>query len=188
MSTNPNPVQFGFKYLIIGALIYAGAIALWAFGANTVTLPAFLKIPEDKYYCYELIFLIPVFLLTWLLASAIAYVLVKSFGGKGEAYNVILAGFGISISVSIYPASIPDYIQGILWVSDIVPFDEYMRITSQGIWPSIVWTYILAYSFMHVFFYSMTIHHTQGINKVRSVIIGTLSYILSFVVWITYIR
>lgn len=187
MLNHSNPVKFGFKYLMIGALLYTGAFVLWAFGADTVTLPAFLKIPEDKYYFYELIFLIPVFIITWLVASSIAYLLVKSFGGKAS-FDFILAGFGISISVSMYPTLIPDYIQGVLWVSGVVPFEEYMRITSKGIWPFIVWTYMLAYTFMHLFFYSMTIYHTQGISKIRSVVIGVLSYFISFAVWITYIR
>lgn len=184
---NPNQVKFGFKYVLFGAILYGGAFVLWAFGADTVTFPAFLKIPEDTYYFYELIFLIPVFIITWLLASAIAYLLVKSFGGKGS-FDVILAGFGISISISIYPTLIPDYIQGVLWVTGIVPFEEYMQITSEGIWPIIVWTYMLAYSFMHIFFYSMTIFLTQGISKINAIIIGTISYFLSFAVWITYIR
>lgn len=184
---NPNNVKFGFSYLIFGALLYGGAFILWAFGADTVTFPAFLKIPEETYYLFELIFVIPLFIITWLLASGIAYLLVKSFGGKGS-FDLILAGYGISMSVSLYPTLIPDYIQGILWVSGIVPFEEYMSITGEGIWPVIIWTYMLAYSFLHIFFYSMTIYHTQSISKNKSWIIGTLSYLLSFAVWITYMR
>jgi len=58
-------------------------------------MPAFLKIPDEQYYFYQLIFLIPMFLITWLLAGGIAYVISKALGGNGS-YNTIVGGFGIA--------------------------------------------------------------------------------------------
>ena len=54
----------GFRNVIAIAVLYEMAILLWAFGSNGVTLPPFLKIPEKNYYFYELIFLIPMFIVT----------------------------------------------------------------------------------------------------------------------------
>jgi hypothetical protein len=61
----------GFGNVLFIAILYKGAILLWALGADDVTLPAFLRIPQEQYYFYELIFLIPIFLLTWVLASSL---------------------------------------------------------------------------------------------------------------------
>jgi hypothetical protein len=187
LATDPRALAIGFRNSLIIAILYEGAILLWAFGAEDVTLPAFLRIPEQQYYFYELIFLIPLFIVTWLLASAIAYVLSRAFGGSGS-YDALLGGVGLTMAVSAYFTLIPDYIQGILWTTGWVPFYEYLEITGQGILLIIVWAYMLMYTLSHIVLYSMTVHYTQSLGKLRSFIVGIVSFILSFSVWITFVR
>jgi hypothetical protein len=177
----------GFRNAITIAILYEGAILLWAFGAEDVTLPAFLKIPEQQYYFYELIFLIPIFIVTWLLASGIAYTLARALGGSGS-YNALLGGVGLTMAVSAYFTLIPDYIQGILWTTGLVPFYEYLKITGEGFLLIIVWAYMLMYTLSHIVLYSMTVHYTQSLGKLRSFIVGIVSFIGSFAVWITFVR
>jgi hypothetical protein len=177
----------GFRNVLAIAIIYEGAILFWALGADGVTLPAFLRIPEEKYYLFELIFLIPLFLLMWLLASAIAYVLSKAFGGNGS-YDALLGGFGLTMAVSAYFTVIPDYIQGILWTTGWVPFSKYQEITGRGILLIIVWAYMLAYTLSHIILYSMTVYNTQRLSRVKSFLVGLVSFIGSFAVWITFVR
>jgi hypothetical protein len=180
-------VLVGFRHVLAIAILYEGAILLWALGADDVTLPAFLQIPEQQYYFYELIFLIPLFILTWLLASAIAYVFSKALGGRGS-YDALLGGFGLTMAVSAYFTLIPDYIQGILWTTGWVPFSEYQEITGRGILLIIVWVYILAYTLSHILLYSMTIHHTQSLGRFKSTLVGIVSFVGSFAIWITFVR
>lgn len=177
----------GFRNILFIAILYEGAILLWALGADDVTLPAFLRIPEPQYYFYELIFLIPLFILTWLLASSIAYVLSKAFGGGGS-FDALLGGFGLTMAVSAYFTLIPDYIQGVLWTTGWVPFSEYQAITGGGILLIIVWMYMLAYTLSHILLYSMTVYHTQSLGRLRSVLVGLVSFIGSFAIWITFVR
>jgi hypothetical protein len=187
LATDPRALAIGFRNSLIIAILYEGAILLWAFGAEDVTLPAFLRIPEQQYYFYELIFLIPLFIVTWLLASSLAYVLSRAFGGRGS-YDALLGGVGLTMAVSAYFTLIPDYIQGILWTTGWVPFYEYLEITGQGILLIIVWAYMLMYTLSHIVLYSMTVHYTQSLGKLRSFIVGIVSFILSFSVWITFVR
>ncbi len=187
LATDPRALAIGFRNSLIIAILYEGAILLWAFGAEDVTLPAFLQIPEQQYYFYELIFLIPLFIVTWLLASAIAYVLSRAFGGSGS-YDALLGGVGLTMAVSAYFTLIPDYIQGILWTTGWVPFYEYLEVTGQGILLIIVWAYMLMYTLSHIVLYSMTVHYTQSLGKLRSSIVGIVSFIVSFAVWITFVR
>lgn len=116
LASNPRAAFVGFKHILILAVLYELAFVLWALGDATVTMPAFLKIPEDEYYYYELIFAIPVFLIVWILAGGIAYVLSKALGGSGS-YDAILGGFGIAALISAYFTLIPDFIQGTLWTT-----------------------------------------------------------------------
>jgi hypothetical protein len=187
LASDPKAALFGFKHVLIIAVLYDLAIVLWAFGANALTLPPFLKIPEENYYFYAVAFYIPLFFVMWLLASAVAYVMSKAMGGKGS-FDAILGGFGLTIAVSAYFTLIPDYIQGILWNTGLVPFDEYIEITSRGILLVIVWTYMLMYLFAHIVLYALTIRVTQGISASKSALVAVVSFVVSFAVWITYAR
>ena len=72
LTSNPRAVFVGFKHIFILAVLYELAFLLWALGGATVTMPGFLKIPEDRYYFYELIFAIPVFFVVWIVAGGAA--------------------------------------------------------------------------------------------------------------------
>lgn len=187
LTVDPRAMLIGFRNVIAIAILYEIAILLWALGSEGVTLPTFLRIPEEQYYFYELIFLIPMFIVYWLLASGIAYTMSKALRGNGS-FDAILGGFGVSMAVSFYFSLIPDYIQGILWTTGLIPFDQYLEITSKGILLVIVWTYLLAWVLAHLIFYSITLYHTQGLNRARSALVALVSFLGSFVVWITIVR
>jgi len=66
------------EHVLILAVLWEFALLLWALGGATRTIPAFLEIPAEQYCFYQLIFYIPMFLVAWLLASGIAYLLAYS--------------------------------------------------------------------------------------------------------------
>ena len=187
LANNPRAAFVGFKHVFILAVLYELAFVLWALGDATVTMPAFLKIPEDRYYYYELIFAIPVFFIVWLLAGGIAYLLSKALGGSGS-YDTILGGFGIAGLISAYFTLIPDFIQGALWTTGWVPFDEYQAATSRGPLLVLVWAYILAYNVSHLVLYTVTIRFSQDLGTLKSAFVATISYFGSVSIFITFIR
>ena len=148
LGSNPRAAFVGFRNVLAFAVLYEIALLLWPFGAEGITLPAFLRIPEEQYYFYELIFLVPLFLCIWLLASEIDYLISKAIGGNGT-YDAILGGFGLTMAVSAYFTLIPDCVQGVLWSSGSVSFAEYQGLTSRELLLIIVWTYLLSYFLAH---------------------------------------
>lgn len=187
LASDPRAVFVGFRNVLWMAILYWGVILLWAFGSDGVTLPAFLRIPEEQYYFYELIFIIPMFFVTWLLASGIAYVMAIALGGDGPI-DAILGGFGVSMAISFYFSLIPDYIQGILWNTGLIPFHQYLEITGKGVPLMIVWAYLAAFLLAHLILYSITVNQTQGISRTRAALVGLVSFLGSFAVWITIVR
>jgi hypothetical protein len=187
LAADSRALRVGFRNALAIAILYEGALLLWAWGADGVTLPAFLRIPDQQYYFYELIFLIPLFIVTWLLASAIAYVLAKALNGSGS-YDALLGGFGLTMAVSAYFTLIPDYIQGFPWTTGLVPFQQYQEVTGRGILFIMVGLYILAYTLSHIVLYSMTVRHTQGLGKFKSSLIGLISFLGPFAIWIAFVR
>ena len=187
LASDPRTVFVGFRNVLATAVLYEIAILLWFYGAEGLTLPPFLRIPEEQYYLYELIFLIPLFLCNWLLASGIACLLSKSMDGNGT-YDSLLGGFGLSMAVGAYFTLIPDYVQGNLWTSGWISFTEYQELTSRGPLLVLVWAYLLAYLLAHLFFYSLTVRRTQGLNTPRSIIVSLIAFLGSFAIWITFVR
>lgn len=187
LASNPRAAFVGFKHIILLAVLYELAFALWALGDATVTMPAFLKIPEDRYYYYELIFAIPVFLIVWIVACGTAYLLSKAIGGNGS-YDSILGGFGIAALISTYFTLIPDFIQGVLWTSGWVPFAEYQEATSRGPLLVLVWGYIVAYNVSHLVLYTVTIRYSQNLGIMKSALVAMISYFASIGIFITFIR
>jgi hypothetical protein len=187
LASNPRAAFVGFKHIFILAVLYELAFVLWALGDATVTMPAFLKIPEDQYYYYELIFAIPVFLIVWFVAGSTAYLMSKALGGSGS-YDAILGGFGIAALISAYFSLIPDFIQGVLWTTGWVPFDEYQQATNRGPLLLLVWGYITAYNVSHLVLYTVTIRFSQNLGKLKSAIVATISYFTSIGIFITFIR
>ena len=187
LASNPRAAFVGFKHIFILAVLYELAFVLWALGDATVTMPAFLKIPEDRYYFYELIFAIPVFFIVWIVAVGTAYLLSRALGGNGS-YDTILGGFGIAALVSAYFTLIPDFIQGVLWTTGWVPFAEYQEATSHGPLLVLVWGYILAYNVSHLVLYTVTIRYSQNLGILKSAVVAMISYFTSVGIFITFVR
>lgn len=187
LASNPRAVFVGFKHIFILAVLYELVFVLWALGDATVTMPAFLKIPEDRYYFYELIFAIPVFFIVWIVAGGTAYLLSKAIGGNGS-HDTMLGGFGIAALISAYFALIPDFIQGALWTTGWVPFAEYQEATSRGPLLVLVWGYIVAYNVSHLVLYTVTIRYSQNLGILKSAIVAIISYFTSIGIFITFIR
>jgi hypothetical protein len=178
LTNDPRAAFVGFRHILFLAVLWEFALLLWVLGGATVTIPAFLRIPEDQYYSYQLLFFIPMFLVTWLLASSISYVLAKAIGGSGSC-DAILGGFGMSAAVSGYFALIPDYIQGILWTTGWIPFAEYQELTGQGPLAILVAGYLTAYSVAHLILYSITIRYSQNLSRSKSALVATVAYFVS---------
>ena len=187
LENDPRAAFMGFKHILLFAVLYELVIVLWAFGGATPTMPAFLKIPVDQYYYYQLIFQIPMILIVWLLAGGIAYVLSKALGGNGS-YDTILGGFGIAALVSAYFVLVPDFIQGVLWSTGWVPFAEYQEATSRGPLLVLVWGYILAYEVSYLVLYTVTIRYSQNLGALKSAIVATISFFASAGIYITIAR
>jgi hypothetical protein len=177
----------GFKHVLLLAVLYELVILLWAAGGATPTIPAFLRIPDELYYYYELIFMIPIIIVAWLVAGGLAYVLSKGLGGNGS-YDTILGGFGIATLFSSYFTLIPDFVQGVLWTTGWMPFAEYQDATSRGPLLVTVWGYILAYNVSHLILYTATIRFSQNLGTLKSAFVATISFFASAGIFITVVR
>ena len=187
LATDSNAMSTGLKHVLLLAVLYELAILLWAVGGATPTLPAFVSIPDDRYYYYQLIFMMPMIVTAWLVAAGVAYVLARLLGGNGS-YDAILGGFGIATLFSSYFTLIPDFVQGVLWTRGWVPFSEYQDATSRGPLLAVVWSYMLAYNVSHLILYAATLRFSQNLGTLKSAFVATISFFVSVGLFITIVR
>jgi hypothetical protein len=187
LENDPRAAFTGLKHVLFLAVAWEIALLLWALGGATPTIPAFLKIPDEQYYFYQLIFYVPMFPVAWLLASGTAYLLSRAFGGTGS-YDTILGGFGMTAAISGYFALVPDFIQGVLWTTGWLPFDEYLQLTSSGIPAILVWSYLSAYSVAYLLLYSTTIRLAQKLSIWKSLCVAVVAYIVATSIFMTIVR
>lgn len=188
LRTRPDSVLIGFKNVSLAACLYEVAILLWLFGEAEVTAPPFLRIPDAQYYSYEVIFFVPVFVGTWLLAAGIIYLLSKALGGTGD-FDSLLGSLGVGVAVCAYFTMIPDLIQGVLFSTGWMPQDQYLALTGQGVWAVVVWAYLIGYLVSNVAAFTLSTYYTtQGLSKLKSALVGVVSFAGYFALFLTFIR
>lgn len=187
LADNPRAAFVGFAHILFLVVLWEIAVLLWAPGGATVTMPAFLKIPVEQYYFYQLILLIPMFVVTRVLASGTAYVFSRAFGGNGF-FDAILGGFGVTAPFAGYFALVPDYVQGILRTIGWLPLTDYRELTSNAFPTVLVWSYLLACNFVYLLLYSMTIHLSQNLSRTNSVLVGATACIVSSFFFVVIVR
>ena len=69
-----------------------------------------------------------------------------------------------------------------------MPFAEYQEITSRGVLACLVWGYIAAYNVSYVLLYTLTIHYSQNLGKLKSAFVAAVSFFGSSGIFITILR
>src|SRR5690242_17588289 len=79
---DPARLRYGFFAVLTVALAYAVTIAGIAWSGGTPS-PPWVSIPTGEYFKWEALFVVPVTLACWVLASGVVYLLGKLVGGQG---------------------------------------------------------------------------------------------------------
>ncbi len=184
---HPRAFAIGLVNISGIALAYELAILLWYLGDARITLPSILAIPEELYYQYELMFLVPVFFITWLLGAAITYAAAAVLGGSGN-FGSLLGGLGVSVAVSSYWTLIPDLVQGIIFSTGIISQADYLVMTAAGFWPILVWGYLTGYLVTNITLYAIAASQILKLDRAKSLLAGFLGFTGYFALFITFIR
>lgn len=119
--------------LLIGFLYTFTVIGLAIIQAD-IMIPAWIAIPEDKYYFWEIFFTIPVFTLTWILASGLVQLLSKMFKGAGT-FESTAAVLGFALSIPNLVTWIPETIGAVLCLTGVMTQEDWIEIASRpGFW------------------------------------------------------
>jgi hypothetical protein len=86
--------------VVLAGVLYAMMAAAFGLAGAVPLAPALLPLAPENYHFWEMAFVLPLFVLGWLLVSAFAKVLGRLLGGKGT-YKATAAAMATALSVPL---------------------------------------------------------------------------------------
>jgi len=172
---------------LIGTLYTLTVIGLAAAKAKIVA-PAWLNIPAQHYYFWEVFFTLPIFILCWLLATLVIVILSKFFKGIGS--------YGKTLTVTAFALTIPsiftwlhETIWTLLFVSGIFSQNDLIRLISKpGFWR----IFFSAYQFIaiawYIFLFTIAVSISQKLKIKQSAFIGVLTLAVVGFIMVVFLR
>jgi len=131
------------KSVLLMGILYTLTTIVYAVVRATPIMPPVIGIPAEKYYDYEIFFIIPIFILGWLFTSGLAWILSKLFKGSGT-FKAHLAVLGFALNIPWYITWLVDTIIALLYLFHILSQKEWAVMIEQGgIWQAFTYIYPL---------------------------------------------
>jgi hypothetical protein len=173
--------------LLIGALYTLTVIGLAVIGAD-ISSPAWMSIPADEYYFWEIFLAMPVVVLGWIMAAGVAQLLSKLFGGSGN-FEATLAVLGFAVTVPMFVTWIPETVGTILMVTGVMTQTDWLEMTSKpGFWQVFGLAYQLVAVAWCAFLFPVAIAQSQRLRWWRAIIVGVATLAVFGLAMFTFIR
>ena len=175
-----NRLLYRFLTILLFGLFYTlGVILAYIFEHHPYGIAIILKIPPEKYYLYESLFLLPVTICTWILLAGLIQIISMPIKGKGS-FEDTLALIGLPFYILIIFMFIPDMLVDFIIPKNIVQsFIFWKIINSIRLYLASFWILIV-----HI----IAVKEVQKLSNIKSVIVTVSSYILYMIINLTYIR
>ena len=169
-----------------GVLYALTSLGLAVSGAVPL-VPPFFRLPDGNYYFWQMIFVGPGFLLTWIAASG----LLRLFGpGKGPRKLLREAASlaGPSLAVPLLAAWLPQAVQAVLMVLGMNQ-EEFVEIVSEpGIWQVLhVGSYAIACVWA-ILLFTRAARLSQSAGRWKSIIAGVLTAAMTGISFVLFLR
>jgi hypothetical protein len=185
---NSNHLLYGFGAILLIGVLYTLTLIGLAVTNTKIFTPAWIAIPPEKYYFYEIFFAIPVLLLTWILAAGLVQLISKSFKGRGN-FEGSLAVLGFALTIPMFVTWIPETIGTILFLCGTINQHDWLELTSKpGFWQ----VFSTGYQFLSIIWYLILFPIATAIaQKVRwwqAIVVGIMTMAISGFTLFIFIR
>ncbi len=141
--SDPRQLSLGLKSVLLMGILYTLTTIGYAVAGVAPMMPPIIGIPAENYYEYEVFFQIPIFILGWLAASALALLAGRLFRGDGT-YKAHLAVLGFALNIPWYITWIVDTVIAILYLLHILTPQEWADMIARGgVWQAFTYSYPL---------------------------------------------
>jgi hypothetical protein len=179
---------YGVKAFFLIGVLYTLTVIGLAIVRAEIVFPAWIAIPAENYYFWEIFFTLPVFLLGWILAAGLVQLLSKIFKGNGT-FEGTLAVLGFAMAIPAFVMWIPETIVTVLFLLGIMTQKEWIEISARpGFWRFFAAVYQFVALVWYIVLFSIAVSVTQKLRWWQAVIIGTLVVSIIGFVMIIFIR
>lgn len=106
LMADPRPARRGFQAMLLAGFLYILTTAALAVTGAVPMAPIFLHVRVENYHFWQMLFILPLFVLIWLFASVLVHVLGRG-SRKGGSLRRTLAVFGFSLAVPVILLWVP---------------------------------------------------------------------------------
>jgi hypothetical protein len=186
---DPRRLRLGFEAVLFVAIGYTVALILIASSPGRISkMAAWLAIPLERYFFWEVFFIGAVTFGCWILASGVVYLLSRVVGGKGT-FDDTLAALGFAVAIPTTFAFLHDCITGFMTATGIMSAAAWERsISTPGIGMVLFWAYMLIYLLGLLVFFPIATTISQRLNRWHGLWIGLLGVAVYQGVYFIFIR
>lgn len=173
--------------LLMGVLYTLTTVGNAAAGAQPL-MPPLVAIPSESYYFWETFFMIPVYVVGWMLAAGIAQALGKLFGGSGN-FGETLSVFGFALNIPWYITWMADSIIALLYLSGSMTQAEWKGLIEEpGLWQIATYSYPLLSLVWLFALVAIAVSVVHRLRRWQTLLITTVTVIVLQIVMLIFIR
>jgi hypothetical protein len=173
LALDPKRLRKGLRAMIGLGLLYAATSAFLGAGGALVTAPALVPLSPENYYFFQMIFALPLFLASWLLASTVGRLLARPLGGRGS-WKTTAAGLSFAFVLPCLLTWLPQTAFGGLLLAGM-PQAEFMDLLAEPGWlQSAGWAYHALAVLWMVYLASASLRAGHGLSRIKALFGGLI--------------
>ncbi len=188
LALEPRALSKGLRALLFIGVLYTLTVAGLALAGASIFAPPFLRLPADEYYVFEIFFAIPVFLMAWIAAGGLAYLLSRGRGEGRGSYEGLLAALALAVTVPSFVTWIPETILTIALLLGANQ-GEVMEYTARpGFWQIFVIAYQSAAGAWMLILAGAAVRAVRGVRRARAAVVGLAATLVFLGLMLVFIR
>lgn len=152
------------------------------------TLTPWLNISKDEYYSINRFLLAPSMIICWFTATSFIQVASRLIGSKGT-FEQTLSTISLSISIAMWGALIHDLPMSFLSAIGVIDARQHeIAMNSPTVFRSILWICYFIYFILFIILFTLSVRVVHKLNWLKSISIGSLTFIIFQVIFLIFNR
>lgn len=186
--SDPQQISKATKAILLIGILYTLTVAGFALSGAMIMAPAWVNIPAENYYFWEIFFAMPVTILDWILVAGLIHLLSRWLKGSGT-FEKTLAVLGFAIAIPNFVTWIIETAVVVLMITGVKTQAELVTIISnKGIW-QLLWIgyQLLAVGWLFLLF-PLAVAIAQKLSWLKALFVGVMAAVLFMAVMLIFIR
>jgi hypothetical protein len=152
------------------------------------TLTPWLNISKENYYSINRFLLAPSMIICWFTATSFIQVISRLLGGAGT-FEQTLSTISLSISIAMWGSLIHDLPMSFLSAVGVIDASQHeIAMNAPTIFRTILWICYSIYFIAFFILFPISVRVVHKINWIKSIIIGSLAFIIFQTIFLIFNR